>query len=636
MSDATGKVQIEIGARNTQLRQGLSSSQTAVKQFTESSKRQLESLRNFYRSTTGKLAGLGAGIGLTKIISDSYQLDRGLVRVRQTASATVAQQANLRKELFTWASETGNSIESLKDGFDSLVASGQSWSQATSTMDAINTAMSVTGADAKTLASALTVASTAFDFDLSNPKAAMELLDKMTMAGRLGNAELEDLAGIFSRIGVNARAAGMSYDKTLAFSEALSKIEQNPERLSTLADSTLRIFTNASYMKAAQKATGVKFFDEAGSRRDAMDVLKDLRAQYTSLGTDLERTGFLQKAFGKVDLDTIKGLRSLLSGGMIADAEAFAEQIRNASGTLKSSARETADQIGRLKAKFREAGDAFAQPVNKAIRGLTKFALDKAKMSGGEMLAVGAGVTAAAWLSGRLIKGAAGRFLGGAASTAVGVAEGKAIEQYAGVQPVFVVNMKDAGGGILGNAGDSAVQKGLGGIAGKLGKVGAMSLSYPALAALAVAGGLYGAYKINQKYIEDNRGRQDIKRVDDERKLAQKDRVDANMHYLMTGETPEQAAMYKGYDKRSRNATQISKNSLPRGLATYDEKAASLSDQLTKAYQGNSTAAPAPQINIQMTLESGGKFSAYANSGKVKTIVNGPAGAGQFVVLEKE
>ena len=67
--------------------------------------------------------------------------------------------------------------------------------------------MAVTGASAETLASGMTVAAQSFGFDLSDLKTAKLMLDQMYAAGNLGNAELENLADIFARVGNNAKTA---------------------------------------------------------------------------------------------------------------------------------------------------------------------------------------------------------------------------------------------------------------------------------------------------------------------------------------------------------------------------------------------------------------------------------------------
>ena len=84
---------------------------------------------------------------------------------------------------------------------------------------------------------------------------------------RLGNAELENLPDIFARVGGNAKAANFNLDQTLALVELLSKSEPQAERLATLVDSTMRVFTNMRYMKEAQKATGIGFYDERQAPR---------------------------------------------------------------------------------------------------------------------------------------------------------------------------------------------------------------------------------------------------------------------------------------------------------------------------------------------------------------------------------
>jgi hypothetical protein len=283
---------------------------------------------------------------------------------------------------------------------------------------------------------------------------ALDLLDRMTVAGRLGNAELENLSMIFGRVGVNAKTAGFSFDKTLAFIEALSLIERNPERLATLADSTLRIFTNANYMKNAQKGTGVKFFDAKGERRDALAVLRDIKAQYDKLTTAQERSRFIQKSFGKADLDTIKGVRTLLQGDILTKMSGFTGKIGNAAGTLDSDLKDALDnaidQTGRLKATLREAADAFIQPINKGVNKLIQYGLNEKKkggleLSGKQLIAGGVALAAGTYIAGRLGGAAARRLLRGTGNLAAGVATGKALEYGAGVTPVYVVNMPGAG-----------------------------------------------------------------------------------------------------------------------------------------------------------------------------------------------
>jgi TP901 family phage tail tape measure protein len=418
--------------------------------------RGLDALGNKY---TGMLAGAGAAYKATQAAMASAALDKQLTRVRQTAGASREAARLLRIELHRLARETGQSLDDLLGGFNNLVQAGQGWEQALATIRATNAAMAVTGASADVLSSGLTVAAEAFNFDLSAPETAALLLDKMTVAGRAGNAELEDLAGIFARVGVNAKGAGLSFDEALGFIEQLSLVERAPERLATLADSTLRLFTNQRYLRAAAKATRVSFYDADGQRRAAFAVLDDIATKYKTLGSDRARDNFIDRAFGETDLDTKKGLMKLLGGDELANVRTVTQEIAGASGTLGRDMAEAVDnavdQVARLKAALWDAADAFAQPVNEVIRDGIKQLLDNHKLGGKELLLGGVAAGAAGF--GALKLG--GRMLAGVGKT---LAKATGLGGLPVPLPVYVVNSRmsllpgEYGGGYAGGAAGGA------------------------------------------------------------------------------------------------------------------------------------------------------------------------------------
>jgi len=501
------KLYLELIAKTARFKNELNSSRGAVGNFAKGVKSELSSLKGLFGSVHGQLASLGLGLGAGKIMKDSASLDKSMTQIGQTAGETGEKVKGLRKDLFDMSRESGKQIEGLKDGFDNLIQSGLDWKSAKETIGAINIGSAVTNASEATLAGGLTVAATAYNFDLSKPGLALEMLDKMTVAGRLGNAELEDLANIFARVGVNAVSAGMDFEPTLAFIEGLSLVEKNAERLATLADSTMRVFTNLNYMKEAQKATGVKFFDAKGARRDAVDVLTDIKKIYDTLNTDQERALFIQKAFGKADLDTIKGIKTLLQGDSLDKVKAFSAQIAEAGGTLKKdfgdATRNLIDQTGMLKNDLRQAADGFVGPINETLGHWIQFARDKKENGGleldGKDMIAGAGIATvgtllAARYGSKALSAGASKFLKGSGSLAAGVTQGKALEAATGVIPVFVTNFPAGGigGGALGG-GAAEVATG-GALATILGKGKALGKGALALAKnLAPRAGLVGA-----------------------------------------------------------------------------------------------------------------------------------------------
>jgi hypothetical protein len=258
----------------------------------------------------------------------------------------------------------------------------------------------------------------------------------------------------------------MDVNKTLAFIEALSLGEKNPERLTTLTDSTLRLFTNIKYLARAQKETGVQFFDKkTKARRDPLAILEDLKAAYDKLPTEKAKELVIGKAFEGIDEDTRRGLRSLFSTDALSKARDFEEKIKSASGEvnrrLPDAVKNAVDQTGRLKAALREAADSFAQPFNDAVtRGIKKL-LDSKKdggleLSGKEILAGGAGVVLTGYLAKRFGGKLASRILGRLGGTAAGIAEGKVVEAATGVAPVFVTNWPPGFGGDINFPGKQA------------------------------------------------------------------------------------------------------------------------------------------------------------------------------------
>lgn len=461
MSNRDLNLALRLSADVTRLMGGLSKGETGLKKFGAAAKGELAALGHFAGSVEGKLAQLGLGVSAIAVGLQSAQLDKDLKQLQLTAGATAAEADLLRQSLMDAQIATGQGVDELKGGVDALIAGGLGIAQATATVAPMAETLAVSKTNADALAKAMGVAATQFDIDLSKTEEARLLLDKMVVAGRAGNAELENLPDIFARVGSSAKSSNLSLDQTLALVETLSLVEPNAERLATLTDSTLRVFTNANYMKSAAKATGVKFFDADGSRRDALAVIQDIKAQYDKLDTDAKRFKFINAAFGQADLDTQRGLKTLLDGGSLGKLDSVFAEVRDASGTiardLPDAIGNAVDQTNRLKGALREAADDFAKPVNDTLSGLIKWGMDSKEngglgLDGKDMLLGGAlgaaGLFGAARYGGKALSGLAGK-LGG---TAAGVATGKALEEAAGVQPVYVVNMPESLGGKLGTA----------------------------------------------------------------------------------------------------------------------------------------------------------------------------------------
>ena len=176
-------VRLLLRGNNSGLDSSLSQSERRLKSFGNTARHEFSTIRNSATSLQSKLAGLGLSIGGVMLIKQSAELDKGLTRIGQTASESRVGVIGLRKEFFRMSKDTGQDLEKLKGGFDNAVQAGLNFREALPVTDAVSKAVAVTGAEAEQLTNGLTVAATAFRFDLAKPGQALLLLDKMTVAG---------------------------------------------------------------------------------------------------------------------------------------------------------------------------------------------------------------------------------------------------------------------------------------------------------------------------------------------------------------------------------------------------------------------------------------------------------------------
>ncbi|MGY2377089.1 phage tail tape measure protein [Pseudomonas sp. SDO524_S393] len=443
------------------LRQSVDKTEASFRRMAQNSGRSLRTLKTiamgvrqeFDRikglggSMQGKLAGLGVGVGVVAGLKANSELERVLIRTKQTAGMTNEEKEEWHTEGWRIAKTYGASRADVDTGFNTLIASGVNYDAAKKTGDAIGQANAITGANPAILGKAVVAASGAFNINLNKEGAALDLLQKMTVAGRLGNAELENLSDLFPKIGGAAAAAGMSIEQALAFTESLSKVELQPDRLGTLAESTLRVFSNKQYRDQVAKVTGVNFYNKDKSSRNPEEVFGEIKRKYEAMKNDEQRAKFMGVVFKGMDQDTVRGWRSMLTGDRLDDLKSGAKTLGNAepiySKDLKENTESSSGTAARMKATLAEAMDRMATPLNKGLADMGSYLLDDLNLSGAQMLAGGAALGVGGYYAGRGAKAGAGallnKFMGGP-ETLKNIAVGKVLEEATGVTSVFVTN----------------------------------------------------------------------------------------------------------------------------------------------------------------------------------------------------
>jgi TP901 family phage tail tape measure protein len=458
---------VRIAADVSRYVAGTGAAQRSTRAFADTVQTQFARIKGFMGSTGGLLAGVGLGMGVSKMQQEVARFEKEMRLLQVSTGDSRGEMENWRKDMLHYQQTTGVTVDKQLELSNSLQAVGLNMAQIRGTLGPAANTMAVAKTTAESLGKALGVASEFYKFDLANPKEAAMILDKMLVAGRLGNAELQNLPDIFAKIGGASKNSKLSFDQTLAMVEALSRSEPQADRLGTQIDSLLRMFTNYKYLEKASKATGIKFFDKKGNRREAFDILSEFQKKVLKIKDEKGQLAYISKALGEADQNTLEGIRRLVQDGRLDQIKDLVPKIKNAVGTsandLSIAIDNAVDQASRLKAVLGEAmQDGFARPLNEAFSSITKFALDKKEngglqLNGKEMLLGGAAMLVGVpWLAGGVKRLAGG--MSNATNTAAGVATGKALEAATGVKPVFVTNWPATLGGVTGaDAGLAAV-----------------------------------------------------------------------------------------------------------------------------------------------------------------------------------
>lgn len=464
MSNLTLSARLILESR--QWAQGLTGAQGKMKSFVSGTKKEIDHLRSSLSSIPGVLAQIGIAFSAVDSLRKSAGLDESITRMGQNANATRAEIDGMRVALMRMAKDSGKEVEDLARGMDVLIAANLDPGASATVMSVINKEARITGAGVDTLSTALMAMNANFKINLKDGDAVTRMLEKMTVAGRQGNLELDALSSVIPRVAAPAKAAGMDDATMLAFLETLSEAQADPSQLATLAESTLRAFNNPQYRKKIAKTTGVSFTDKNDEVRPVEDVLTDLQKQYSKLTTGGQRQRFMGDVFGEMDITTQTGIQTMLNEGRLGSMANKKRAILDSQGQI---ARDYGDsmnnanaQSGVLKATLREATDEFSRPINSALTEAIKFTTSKdgLNMSGGEMMGYGAAGAAATYALTRGLPPMLQKAFGGTASLGTGAVMGNVLKDAGVATPVFIVG---AAPGLFGGDTTGAVMDAVGG-----------------------------------------------------------------------------------------------------------------------------------------------------------------------------
>jgi hypothetical protein len=427
------------------------------------------------------LGGAAAGVSflntqMRQTVSTSLDFGRAFAQLASRADLSQARIRKLREEFYKLGA-AGANLDSLPGAVSELLgATGGNMDKAMSVMPSVAKTAAMGDGDAAKVAKYVTeiLKGEGREVNASNVQSLLGSAVSGSRAGNFANADeflaarLNGVSGVNGRSGMGdkqfaglmagASNAGLDKDSGLAAINAL--VRASVKELG--GDQMLGGFLGVGSLRG--KGGG---FDSDKLTQAAANMKKRGMSD-NQLVEVLQGVGLSeQESSGLVailkNIQTFQtGVKKVASDQKSLD-EAFSESTNNLSDKMQKLRNSIIAGFGKLAAPF-EA------PAGKALDAATELSKNPAALIAGGLLGTAAG--------GKL----ASKLLGSFGGVAGGVAKGKALEQ-AGVQPVYVVNASEFGGG--------------GGVSippvGKMGMAGALGIGSAAVAAGLAAGQVAGA-----------------------------------------------------------------------------------------------------------------------------------------------
>jgi TP901 family phage tail tape measure protein len=326
----------------------------------------------------------GAAAGLAYSVKKAADFEQQLSSLGAVADATGRQMGTLRKQALKAGADTKFSALEAAQAQTELAKGGLTVAQIMK--GGLKAALALAAAGEMDLADAATATVNAMKLFNLRGKDSMKVADAFATAANRTTADVKDFAMALSQGGSAAKAAGLSFNETVAYLEAMAEAGiKNSDAGTSMKTALLQIATPTQKAANLMDDLGLKFFDSAGNMKSLVDIsgmlrdkmgglTREQRVQATSTlaGTDGMRGLLaLYDAGPKKIAGFEKGLRKQGSAAEVAKKKQ--DNLAGSVEQLKGSIETLAIQIGTgLLPYLRTAADELTRFANKAGRILSR------------------------------------------------------------------------------------------------------------------------------------------------------------------------------------------------------------------------------------------------------------------------
>ena len=338
------------------------------------------------RRLTAATAAMGFGEVLRSSIGEAAAMDRRMTRLAQNAEQTKGTMGDMKKVLIDLANETGQSIESVIAGFETLVGQTGDYKTAKANIDLIARANQALGADMQDTAQTARVLDDTLNF--KNAKSMERAFDMFAAGTRIGAFEAKDFAKNMPIIGQSMKQAGQEGEKGIAEMVAAMELIRRVSPDSERAVLAYRDVIDKAFQPEAQKKfqdAGVNLLGELQKTQrqggsilatitSATDVALSNLARAANVSED-QKISLLPQLFGEVD--SRRG-----AAGLVQFKDIFVASMReimNSSGEMKKRFSEvnkdSASDLQKLSNKWEETKLAIGKSLIDigVLRGMDEF-----------------------------------------------------------------------------------------------------------------------------------------------------------------------------------------------------------------------------------------------------------------------
>ncbi len=262
---------------------GISAQEKIV--FKERLKKQIRELKketNGWAGALGKLqegwlgvAGLmGAGVGVSRAVTEFATFDDALLRVKAVSASTVDELEQLKGKAEELGASTRYTNTEVAQGMAELASTGMKTTEIIETLPSALNMAAIAGGDVKTSADQLTDIMSQFNLEVEDSGRVADIL----VAGYTGaSTSLDELSLAMKYVGPLTANLGYSLEDTTAILQSLAEAGYKGEKAGTaLRGGLSQLLKPSKEAAAVLEEYQIQIYDSSGETRNFADIIDDL------------------------------------------------------------------------------------------------------------------------------------------------------------------------------------------------------------------------------------------------------------------------------------------------------------------------------------------------------------------------